>query len=242
MTLVDIAERLLPRDDPEAGALLREQLEGEGVEMRLEAKLERVEPGFGLHLEGGTVEAERLLVATGRDANVEGFGFEHLGSTVSKQGIEVDDRLRASDGVWAIGDVNGIAMFTHVGKYQARVAAADMAGLDAHADYRAIPAVTFTDPQIASVGRTSGDDLVVGRKIGGDGSASTYERPKRPGFLKVFADPKRASWSAPSVSARRPASGSGSSRLRSSRDPRRSDSRHHPAVPDVLRSRLLRRP
>ena len=139
VTLVDIAERLLPRDDPEAGALLREQLEGEGVEMRLEARLERAEPGFRLHLEGnGTVEAERLLVATGRDANVEGFGFEHLELTVSKQGIEVDDRLRATAGVWAIGDVNGVAMFTHVGKYQARVAAADMAGLDARADYRAI--------------------------------------------------------------------------------------------------------
>ena len=112
-------------------------------------------------LEGGeTLEAERLLVATGRKANVEGLGLEELEIEISKRGIEVDDRLRAGENVWAIGDVTGIAMFTHVGKYQARVAAEDIAGRHARADYRAIPAVTFTDPQIASVGSTDGAGLV----------------------------------------------------------------------------------
>ena len=83
-------------------------------------------------------------------------------------------------------------MFTHVGKYQARVAAADLAGVDARADYRAIPSVTFSDPQVASVGRTSGDDLVASTwRIDSTARASTYERPKRPGFLKVFADAER---------------------------------------------------
>ncbi len=193
VTLVDVADRLLPRDDPEAGALLHEQLEGEGVSIRLEAKISRVEAGFRLSLEdGATIESERLLVATGRRANVDGFGFEHLGLTISKRGIEVDERLRAADGVWALGDVNGIAMFTHVGKYQARVAAAYAAGLDARADYRAIPAVTFTDPQVASVGTTVGDDLVSSSwRVDSTARASTYARPKRPGLLKIFADPKR---------------------------------------------------
>src|SRR5207253_659219 len=85
------------------------------------------------------------------------IGAGPLGFTISKRGVEVDEHLRAAENVWAAGDVTGIAMFTHVGKYQARLAAADMAGRDARADYRAIPAVTFTDPQVASVGDTAGD-------------------------------------------------------------------------------------
>jgi dihydrolipoamide dehydrogenase len=100
--------------------------------------------------------------------------------------------MRAAENVWAIGDVNGIAMFTHAGKYQARIAAADMAGRPAKADHRAVPAVTFTDPQVASVGRFSGEGLVAGeRRIDQLSRTSTYERPKRRGFLKVIADPKR---------------------------------------------------
>ena len=191
--LADIADRLLPRDDPEAGALLAERLGEEGVELRLGVKASRIEQGFRVVLEDGPVlEAERLLVATGRTPNVKGFGLENLDLRVSEQGIAVDERLRAGENVWAAGDVTGIAMFTHVGKYQARVAAAAVAGHDAAADYRAIPAVTFTDPQVASVGRTGGDELVSSAwKVDSTARSSTYERPKRPGLLKVFADPDR---------------------------------------------------
>ncbi|MGB2952377.1 MAG: NAD(P)/FAD-dependent oxidoreductase [Gaiellaceae bacterium] len=191
VVLLNRGDRLLERDDPEAGALLAQQFEAEGVELRLGVEIERAEAGVRLHLAGGeTVEGERLLVATGRRASVEGFGFEQLGLELSRRGIEVDERLRAADDVWAIGDVTGVAMFTHVGKYQARVAAADVAGRAARADYRAIPATTFTDPQIASVGCTQEDGLVVGRWTL-PARASTYERPKRPGFLKLFADAER---------------------------------------------------
>ncbi len=191
VTLVDVAERLLPRDHPDAGKLIADALERDGVALRLGAKPERVEPGVRLHLEGGeTIAADRILVAAGRRPNVDGLGLEALGVTISKRGVEVDERLRAAENVWAAGDVTGIAMFTHVGKYQARVAAADMAGRPARADYRAIPAVTFTDPQVASVGDTSGEGAVIGER-GSVARLSTYERPKRPGFLKVFADPGR---------------------------------------------------
>jgi pyruvate/2-oxoglutarate dehydrogenase complex dihydrolipoamide dehydrogenase (E3) component len=191
VTLVDVAERLLPRDHPGAGKLIAAALEGEGIVLRLGVKPERVEPGIRLHLAGGeTIAADRILVAAGRRPNVDGLDLESLGVTISKRGVEVDEHLRAAPGVWAAGDVTGIAMFTHVGKYQARIAAADMAGRPARADYRAIPAVTFTDPQVASVGDTSGDGTVVGER-GTVARLSTYERPKRPGFLKVFADPKR---------------------------------------------------
>jgi pyruvate/2-oxoglutarate dehydrogenase complex dihydrolipoamide dehydrogenase (E3) component len=193
VSVVDIADRLLPRDHPDAGALLAEFLTAEGITLHLGQGIERIEPGVRLHRASGeVVEAERLLVATGRHANTAGFGFEQLGLTIGKTGIEVDERMRAADGVWAIGDVNGIAMFTHVGKYQARVAAADMAGLPARADHSAVPAVTFTDPQVASVGVTTGEGLVTGhRDIDKVSRTSTYERPKRHGFLKVVADPAR---------------------------------------------------
>jgi pyruvate/2-oxoglutarate dehydrogenase complex dihydrolipoamide dehydrogenase (E3) component len=191
VALADIGDRLLSRDHPDAGALLRDALVEEGVDIQLGCKIERVAPGIEVHLEGGTVlSGERLIVATGRRASVEGFGFEKLGIEISERGIEVDERMRAGDGIWAAGDVTGIAMFTHAGKYQARVAAADASGQPARADHRAVPAVTFTDPQVASVGRTTDDALVVGEHTS-TARLSTYERPKRPGFLKVFADPER---------------------------------------------------
>jgi len=191
VALADFADRLLPRDHPDAGALLHDVLAGEGIDIHLGCKIDRIEPGIDVHLDGGvTFSGERLIVATGRRAAVEGFGFEALGLEISKRGIEVDEHMRAADGVWAAGDVTGIAMFTHAGKYQARVAAADAAGRRARADHRAVPAVTFTDPQVASVGTTTGDGLVEGERRG-TARLSTYERPKRPGFLKVFADPER---------------------------------------------------
>jgi pyruvate/2-oxoglutarate dehydrogenase complex dihydrolipoamide dehydrogenase (E3) component len=191
VALADIADRLLPRDHPDAGALLQDVLADEGIAIHLGRKIERVAPGIEVHVEGGTVlEGERLIVATGRRAGVEGFGFEKLGVEISKRGVEVDEHMRAGEGIWAAGDVTGIAMFTHAGKYQARIAAADAAGKPARADHRAVPAVTFTDPQVASVGRTTGEDLVVGERTS-TARLSTYERPKRPGFLKVFADHER---------------------------------------------------
>jgi pyruvate/2-oxoglutarate dehydrogenase complex dihydrolipoamide dehydrogenase (E3) component len=191
VTIVDVGERLLARDHPDAGALLADVLTGEGVTLRLGQTLERVEPGVRAWLADGTsIEADRLLIAAGRRPNVTGRGFEALGVTISDRGIEVDAQLRAAEHVWAAGDATGIAMFTHVGKYQARLAAAAMAGHEVRADYRAVPAVTFTDPQVASVGDTSGEGTVMGEH-GSTARLSTYERPRRPGFLKVFADPAR---------------------------------------------------
>jgi pyruvate/2-oxoglutarate dehydrogenase complex dihydrolipoamide dehydrogenase (E3) component len=124
--------------------------------------------------------------------NAQDFGFEQLELGIGKQGIKTDEYMRAADGVWAAGDVTGIALFTHVGKYQGRVAAANMAGREVRADYKAIPAAVFTDPQVASVGDLSGDGAVVStyplEKIS---RTATFQRPKRPGLVKLFADPKR---------------------------------------------------
>jgi pyruvate/2-oxoglutarate dehydrogenase complex dihydrolipoamide dehydrogenase (E3) component len=193
VTMVHRGDRLMPRVDAEAATVLQAAFEEEGIVLRFDAEVERVEPGVKATLAGGeTLEAERLLVAVGRRPNVDDLGLEQLGARISKRGIEVDEQLRAADNVWALGDCTGIALFTHVGKYQARVAAQNVAGREAKADYRAIPAAVFTDPQVASVGTTEGKGLVSARwEVQSTSRASTYEKPKRPGFVKVVADPAR---------------------------------------------------
>jgi dihydrolipoamide dehydrogenase len=191
VTLVQREKHLLMRQDREAGELLRQVFEDEGIDVHVETEAARVDAGFRVELTNGkVVESERLLVAIGRRARVDGFGFEKLGVTFFKKGIQVDDRLQASENVWAVGDVAGVALFTHVGKYQARVAAVNVAGGDARAEYRAIPAATFTDPQVATVGNTGGTGLVTStwRSVS---RISTYERPKRKGFLRLCADSRR---------------------------------------------------
>jgi pyruvate/2-oxoglutarate dehydrogenase complex dihydrolipoamide dehydrogenase (E3) component len=149
--------------------------------------------GVRVVLAGGEAfEAERLLVSAGRRPNVEGLGLAEIGVRLSERGIEVDEHLSAAPGVWAIGDATGIALFTHVGKYQARVAAANVAGRDRRADYRALPSAVFTDPQVAAVGDTSAEGAVVGKwDLTKVSRTATFQKPKRPGFVKLFADPKR---------------------------------------------------
>jgi len=190
VTVVEQGDRLLARLHADAGGLLADIFRQEGIDVRLGVGAERVETGIRLHLsDGSTVEGERLLVATGRRPNVERLGLEDLGVGISPRGIAVDERLRAAENIWAIGDVTGIAPFTHVGKYQARVAAADMTRRRAKADYRAVPVGIFTDPEVAAVGRTEGDDLVTARiELGSLSRLSTYERPARPGFVRLFAE------------------------------------------------------
>jgi pyruvate/2-oxoglutarate dehydrogenase complex dihydrolipoamide dehydrogenase (E3) component len=193
VALVERGDHLLGRVHSDAGELMAELFREEGIDVRLGVGIERAEPGVRLHLsDGSTLETQRLLVATGRRPNVERLGLDELGLQISGRGIEVDERLRAAEDVWAIGDVTGVAQFTHVGKYQARIAAADMAGRRAKADYRAIPAGIFTDPEVASVGRTDGDELVSARvPLSSLPRLSTYERPKRNGLVRVFADPRQ---------------------------------------------------
>lgn len=192
VTIVERGEALLGRIHSDAGAVLADAFREEGIDVRVGVGVEKVEPGIRVHLSGGDeIDCRRLLVATGRRPNVEGIGLEHLAVEVTPRGVTVDDRLRAADDVWAIGDVNGIAQFTHVGKYQARIAAADLCRHRTRADYRAIPAGVFTDPEVATVGRTDGDGLVTARiELDSVPRLSTYEKPARPGFLRLFADPR----------------------------------------------------
>jgi len=197
VTIVQHGDRLMPRVDREAAELLQAAFEEEGIRLCLgaETRSVRLQPDTAVSIglaNGDELTAEQLLVATGRKPNAAGLGLEQLGVKISKSGIETDDSLRAAEGVWAIGDCTGVALFTHVGKYQARVAARNVAGRSARADYRAIPAVVFTDPQVAMVGDTESEGLVTARwELTATPRASTYEKPKRPGFVKVAADPDR---------------------------------------------------
>ena len=195
VTLVENSDHLLSRLDADAGSLLAERFAQDGIRVLVETRADSVEgvvDGVRLHLSSGeAIDAARLLVATGRKPSVEGFGLELLGVEITPRGVSVDDRLSAGDGVWAIGDAAGVGLLTHLGKYQARVAAANIAGGSARADYRAIPAAVFTDPQVASVGVMEGDGVVTARYEIAGGRLSTYERPRKPGFVKVAADSAR---------------------------------------------------
>jgi NADPH-dependent 2,4-dienoyl-CoA reductase/sulfur reductase-like enzyme len=109
-----------------------------------------------VRLTGGEVlRARQLLVATGRRTDLSTLGVGAVGLDERARVIEVDERMRAADGVWAIGDVTGKGAFTDVSMYQARIAAADILGENGEtANYRAVPRVTFTDSEIGSVGLT----------------------------------------------------------------------------------------
>jgi pyruvate/2-oxoglutarate dehydrogenase complex dihydrolipoamide dehydrogenase (E3) component len=157
VTVVEAQDRLLPAEEPEAGTLLAEVLAGEGIEVYPGARV--VSAGrhgseLGLTLEDGQVIAgERLLVATGRRADLRAVGVGSVGLDEHAPFIAVDGHLWAAPGVWAVGDVTGVGAFTHVAAYQAAIAATDILGrVGPPADYRALPRVTFTDPEVGSVG------------------------------------------------------------------------------------------
>jgi pyruvate/2-oxoglutarate dehydrogenase complex dihydrolipoamide dehydrogenase (E3) component len=165
VTLIDGGERILSREEPFAGeqvaAALREE---HGVDVRTGVHAERVGPGRAggivVELGGGEeIEAAELLVAVGRKPRTEGVGLESVAIEPGEGGfVETDGRLRVSGREWlyAVGDVSGRALFTHMGKYQAWVAAENALGNEIEAIAEAIgsPRVTFTDPQVAAVGKT----------------------------------------------------------------------------------------
>ena len=142
-----------------------------------------------LELADGTLlRGDRLLVATGRRPRIAGLGLE----TVGLDTVTVDARMRVADGLWAIGDVTGIWPLTYVGKYQGRIAAANILGTPREADYSAVPRVVFTDPQAAAVGEADGA-LVATASLAEVPRTATYTRAydTKPGFLTLVSDGER---------------------------------------------------
>jgi pyruvate/2-oxoglutarate dehydrogenase complex dihydrolipoamide dehydrogenase (E3) component len=131
-------------------------------------------------------------VATGRRARVDELGLDTVGVEPTPQGVPVDGRMRVADGLWAIGDVTGLWPLTYMGKYQGRVAAANILGGDRIANYDAVPRVVFTDPQAAAVGAPEGA-LTATIPLSEVPRTSTYTRAyaTSPGFMTLVSDGER---------------------------------------------------
>jgi pyruvate/2-oxoglutarate dehydrogenase complex dihydrolipoamide dehydrogenase (E3) component len=158
VTVVEVADRLLAAEEPESSELVREALEAEGIGVITSARVDRVSHDggqFALELAGTAVTVERLLVATGRRADLSDLGLDTVGLDPAARAVATDGCLRAGEKLWAVGDVTGRGAFTHVGTYQAKIAVRDILGQPGPtADYDAVPRVTFTDPEIGAVGLT----------------------------------------------------------------------------------------
>ncbi|MCW2131699.1 dihydrolipoyl dehydrogenase family protein [Arthrobacter sp. VKM Ac-2550] len=208
VTLVHRGQRLIDREDPRVGELAHTYLQEAGVSVRLGAtaaharhegadSIIRLKKADGE--DGGEVAADVVIFGTGRKPRTEGLGFEHSGISLGDRGeVLVDENCRAAENIWAIGDVTGIMPFTHVAKYQGRIAADAILGQPRAATYDGIPRVVFADPEIAAAGLTVRQAQQRGHRVA---SAEldlanaiarpwTYEKDPR-GHLGLLADPDR---------------------------------------------------
>jgi pyruvate/2-oxoglutarate dehydrogenase complex dihydrolipoamide dehydrogenase (E3) component len=202
VTVLEARERLLPMDEPEAGDILAGVFTREGIAVRTGTSAERVSRHggrFAVDLAGGEmITGQRLLVAAGRRADLAALGVRAYDISETARTIATDQRMRAADGLWAIGDITGKGAFTHVSMYQAAIAVADILGHDGPAaDYRAVPRVTFTDPEIGSVGLTEAQARQQGLavRIGSTPLPSSargwIHKPGNDGFIKLIEDTDR---------------------------------------------------
>jgi pyruvate/2-oxoglutarate dehydrogenase complex dihydrolipoamide dehydrogenase (E3) component len=157
VSIVEGSDRLLPPEEPEAGALVAEVFGRQGIAVHTSARVTAVHHDgrtFTVEVAGDDpITGERLLVATGRHVDLAAINAASIGVDEAARALPVDDHLRVCDGVWAMGDVTGHGAFTHVAMYHADIVVSQLLGQPVTpADYRAVPRVTFTDPEIGSVG------------------------------------------------------------------------------------------
>jgi pyruvate/2-oxoglutarate dehydrogenase complex dihydrolipoamide dehydrogenase (E3) component len=169
VTIIDPDERLMASEEPEVSAMITDILRHEGVTVRTGVEIRHVESDGKIctvhFADGSSASAERVLVAAGRRPDLAGLGVGALGLDEGARSIPTDAHMRVVPGVWGVGDVTGKGEFTHVAMYQSRICVADILGHEVdEADYRAVPRVTFTDPEIGSVGMTE----AAAREAGGD--------------------------------------------------------------------------
>lgn len=199
VTVVEAAERLLAAEEPEASAELTTSLHAEGVRTRTGVAATHVaskgESVVVTLADGDELAAERLLVATGRRVDLHGLGLETVGLDGSARRITTDVKMRAGEGLWAMGDVTGASMFTHVALHEAAAVAADILDRDhPPVRYDVIPRVTFTDPEVAAVGmteaaaRATGIDVAVAVKPVPATFRGWLHRNGNAGFIKLVFD------------------------------------------------------
>lgn len=206
VTVLEMADRILPREDPEVADGLRGWLEAEGIRFITGRRATRVrwaEGGKAVTHEGegggpDEIVADEILVATGKRPRTEGLGLEQAGVATGPAGIVVDDTMRTSaPHIWAAGDVTGKFLFTHVADYQARLVVRNaFFPLKGKADYRAVPWAIFTDPELARVGPTEpearerwGNRLRVYRYPFETLDRAITERNAK-GVVKILCDPR----------------------------------------------------
>jgi pyruvate/2-oxoglutarate dehydrogenase complex dihydrolipoamide dehydrogenase (E3) component len=206
VSLVEAADRLIAREEPFASDDVEQALREAGVDVHVGVKATAVRASDGeveLELEsGGPLRGDELLVAIGRRPNTAELGLDTIGLEPGKP-VEVDDSMRANDWLYAIGDVNGRALLTHMGKYQGRVAADAILGeqstcIAQTADGERSPRVIFTDPQVAAVGYTLAAAEAAGLNVRavdvptqGNAGASFYGRDSAPGTARLVVDEER---------------------------------------------------
>jgi pyruvate/2-oxoglutarate dehydrogenase complex dihydrolipoamide dehydrogenase (E3) component len=203
VSVVEALGQLLPAEEPESGELIAKIFAEEGMTVTTGERAESVShdatSGFAVHLTGGSeVRGDRMLVATGRTTDLAGLGVGVIGLDETARWIAVDEHMRAAPGVWAIGDVVGHGAFTHMSIYQAGIVADDILGRPHHpAEYHAVPRVTFTDPEIASVGLT---EAQARQQIGAVSTGFSQlpasargwiHKAGNSGFIKLVADSRR---------------------------------------------------
>jgi dihydrolipoamide dehydrogenase len=196
VVLVEGAAHVLPREPRPLGEALGAALRREGVELTLGVHATaawREDEQYFLELDDGRkLNGDRLLVATERRPRVDGLGLETVGVEANNRGIPVDARLRVGNRLWAIGDVIGIWPLTHVGKYHARIVAANILGEPREVNYEAVPRVTFTDPQAASVGvseATFTATVLISEVVEIEINTRSYEESN--GFITLLSDGDR---------------------------------------------------
>ena len=202
VTVIEALPRLVSFEEPEASELIERIFTAEGIKVRTDAPAERVshdDAGFSVHLGGAVVTASRLLVATGRRSDLAALGVAAVGLDASSDVIPTDGWMRAAEGVWAIGDVTGHGAFTHMSTYQAGIVVRDILGQGGEpADYRAVPRVTFTDPEIGSVGLTSAAASAAGLRVRTgvaqvpSSARGWIHKAGNDGFIKVVEDADRS--------------------------------------------------
>ena len=176
VTLLEASDRILTKEEPEASALMCEVLGRDGIDVRAGVSIESVhhDGGFVIGLGDEEVRAEQLLVAAGRDPRLPSVGLESVGIDTSERTyVDVDGRMRVLDddgstveGLWAVGDMVGKGLFTHVAKYQAAIVIRQLLGQDGpEADYCAVPRVTFTYPEVGAVGLTEEEARAAGHDV-----------------------------------------------------------------------------
>jgi pyruvate/2-oxoglutarate dehydrogenase complex dihydrolipoamide dehydrogenase (E3) component len=201
VTIVEALPRLLPLEEPESGELLERVFTAEGIRVCVQAPAERVShhgTHFTVHLGQAVLMGERLLIATGRRVDLATLGVGSIGLDEHAKFLAVDEWMRAAHGVWALGDITGKGQFTHMSMYQADIVVRDILGTGgAHADYTAVPRVTFTDPEIGSVGLTEAQARQAGFSVRIGCAQVPYSargwihKAGNDGFIKVIEDSER---------------------------------------------------